>query len=582
MSNFLTVEDVNSVVYSNQGFYWVEIDTSKITDTNEEYSAVKYDFVEIYRFKLNNGKYRFSIIPHCDLWANGVAILKTDGSLAVDTEYYVFGNSVNFITPYQNLKLMMYMGNIPLQTRATLLNGYLIKNVINLNLKELNSVQNIKCGVWGDDEIVIYQEEVSEGYNLIENNQISAGYLLVNLIKTNFQFTCNQSLVVGKINKVYLGTDSDYLPSGDMVGSYAPKITVSYNDLTLPVSYDETANDYYFNLDLTDKTETGKIRFKVNVESNEVLNNTSTDVVLNSQYETVSTFANLVTACNSNGAEIIRLGADLTATSDIPIQHSVKILGNDKTLNLNGHGFELNEGLQFKAEDLNFTNGDTVFKQSKNTVLDLTDCTFTGCVSTEYNGLGSCILCDIDYTSLSVEDDYITNLTGCIFTNNKSAILHGGKLNINKCKFHNNDVNVVNKDNTAFIYQVDGDATILNSVFDIDYTSIALCTNETNIGYAQTIFTCGENATVNGLNYTDLKADNFNSFFENPQKNQSHIFAKYYYPQIETCVFTSPTLNDENKSLCYSLSGDDWIHKVNAQVTRASAGTENTNRKITW
>ena len=58
MSNFLTVEDINSTVYNNQGFYWHEIDTSKISST-VDYTNVKYDFCEVDREKLINDTYQY-------------------------------------------------------------------------------------------------------------------------------------------------------------------------------------------------------------------------------------------------------------------------------------------------------------------------------------------------------------------------------------------------------------------------------------------------------------------------------------------------------------------------------------------
>jgi hypothetical protein len=139
----------------------------------------------------------------------------------------------------------------------------------------------------------------------------------------------------------------------------------------------------------------------------------------------------------------------------------------------------------------------------------------------------------------------------------------------------------VDKDNPAFLYQTDGDAEITNSIFDIDYQDNTLCENQINIGFAQALIRCGLTATINTATHESLQEDNKLPFFEN-YRNQSHVFAKYYYPQIETCVFTSPVENKETESICYCVTGTDWVYKTNAVVTRADWQNENTINNIDW
>ena len=580
--SFLTVEDINTINYKYQHFFYWLIDTALIS-SDADYEDVEYDMCRVTKETLSdNIKYTFTI--SVSKWTKGFYVVDANDDFGNVT--YAFSNNKLVITTpktsnFNAIKLYIYCG-VTAFNNITLLNYRLGNDEINLNLKELAENQNVNYTVISTGEVETDSFSLNKGYNLLkDDNNIVIGYLKVNIIKSDFQFDCNQRLIVGKINTVQLNADNDYKPNGAMVGDDVPKIAVVYNNKVLPVSFDDVLDDYVFDLDLTHKADAGKIRFKVLVESDDVINQSETDVILTSDYETIDTFNDFVTACAAGGSGILRIGADLTATSNIPIKHSIKIIGNEHTIDLDEHSIILDEGVNFTAENVVFDSGDPAIKQSKNSKVELTTCTFTDCTSTNSNNLGSCILCETSYDSLSVDEDFITLLTDCTFTNNHSCILHGGQLTISKCKFHNTNIAMVDKNNPAFLYQTDGDATITNSIFDIDYTSTALCTNEENIGYAQCIFTCGETAAINQTSYEQLQ-NNQLSFLEAPTNNRSHLFCKYYYPQISACVFSSPLTSYEDHSLCYAVSGNDLIFKKNVQVTRASSGTENTNRKIIW
>lgn len=564
LNSFLTIEDVNGALYSNQGFYWHEIDTSKIS-SDSDFDWTKYDFCEVKRETGTFGDFthRFSFKIHHSNWAKGLYILKNNGDRLTSYTKNFSNNVLTISTNEESIKVFLYFG-LTSYSSTKMINAPLINNILGLNYKELNTTQTIK--VWGltTKEEKTTTADVNVGFNAITYSGNDCGFLLVNLLKTNFQFNCNQILTVGKVNKVYLGTNADYKPSGDMVGSYAPTITVQYGDETLPVTYD--GNDYSFNLDLTDKTETGKIRFKVLVEANEVLNSSETEVALTSQYQTISTFSALVSACGVNGNDIVRLGANLTATSDIPVAHSIKIIGNEHSIDLNGHKFILNEDVTFNAEKLSFNNGDTAIIQQSNTRVELTSCTFQNCTSSNYNGLGSCIYCDVDIDSLQISNDYETILTDCLFTNNGNCILHGGELTVTGCTLENNDITNINTNNVAFVYQTDGICLIQQSKFTIDYSGNTLCSNQTNIGFAQCLIMCGETAQINGAAYVELGTDGTLPFFEAPFNNRADLTAKYYYPQITNCVESVGTI--ANKACCHAVSGVDWVFKNNVTVRR--------------
>lgn len=571
MTGFLTVEDVNGTVYSNQGFYWHEIDTSKIS-SDSDFTNVKYDFCKVSRETVTDehsavwGNYLYTLEIDNSLWTKGFYISPYHYNWATRAfNVQLNDNTLSFRTDNEYIGIHLYMGILKYNDVVTF--TYLAKtNVLNLNYAESNTTTTVKVQEPGSSfQYNCNSFTPTEGYHDIVfqatlTNTVHCGYVLVNIVKSDFQFNCTQSLVVGKINKVYLGTDSKYKPSGSMVGSYATNITVDYNGETLPVQYDGT--DYYFNLDLTDKTDVGKVRFKVNVEANEVLNKSSTDVVLESQYQTVNTFNALLSAVSIS--EIIQLGANMTATSNIPINRSIKIIGNDKSIDLDGYRFVLVEDAEFKAENLQLNNGDTTIIQAKNTKVELTGVTFNNCTSSNYNGLGSCIFCDVDIDSLDNTDDYITTLTECTFTDNANCILHGGDLTIQKCTLDNDTITNINPNNCAFVYQTDGTCLIQQSIFNInyDYTSA-----EANIGFAQALIMCGETANINGATHTDLQGDNTLPFFDAPFNNRADLTAKYYYPQITDNVESVGSVS--GKACCHACSGVDWVFKNNVTVRRS-------------
>lgn len=559
MAGFLTVEDIDGTLFREQSFYLHTFDTSLISE-DSNFTDVKYDFCEISRETITGG-YKFTFKVENPYWTKGYYMKnKYVGQGSYISSFINSSGHLIIETTSKAIIVKLYMGVLQITSQNKEIFKSLENEVLNLNLKELNTTQTIKLiDIAVPTLVSSVSKDLNKGYNLIEQYGLPVGYLLVNLIKSDFQFNCNQELTVGKINKVNLGTATDYKPSGDMVGSYTPNITVNYKGDILPVTYNGT--DYVFDLDLTDITEAGKVRFTVNVEANEVLNQSSTEVVLTSQYQTVNTFNALLSAVTNS--DVIRLGANMTATSDIPINRSLKIIGNDKSIDLDGHRFNLKEEVEFKAENIVFDNGDTTIIQAKNTKVELNNVTFNNCTSSNYNGLGSCIFCDVDVDSLDVTNDYITTLTECTFTDNANCILHGGELTVIGCTLENDDITNINTNNVAFLYQTDGTALIQQSVFTIDYDYTS---QEANIGFAQAVVMCGETAIINGATYIELGNDNTLPFFEAPFHNRADLTAKYYYPQITANVESIGTI--EHKACTHAVSGVDWVFKNNVTVRR--------------
>jgi hypothetical protein len=135
------------------------------------------------------------------------------------------------------------------------------------------------------------------------------------------------------------------------------------------------------------------------------------------------------------------------------------------------------------------------------------------------------------------------------------AILHGGELNITDCRVQGI---ISNPSYPYFLYQTDGNATILQSEFTlINNTQIS-----NDIEFNSCIFICGETAQINGYSHTELQNNNLQQFLET-QRNSSIINVTYYYTPINDYI----TLYSE-KGYCHSVSDVDFVFKSNITISR--------------
>ena len=538
--NFITVEDINGAIYDNQNFNWHCIDTSVITTQD---TPVTIDFCKV--TKTGTG---YTVIIDNSYWAKGYYILDSNGAL-INPTTTLNTNTLTITTSEDSIKLYLYLG-VTSYNNLTRVTYNLTDNIISLNKKQLLSNQDITVYQVGSTTINTVSTLLTVGYNAISYNNNNCGFLLVKLLKSDFQFNCTQSLVLGKVNTVRLGASADYKPSGDMIGTNTPTITVKYGDIYIPVTFDSTVNDYVFDIDLTSKQTEGKVRFNVIVDTNDVLNATETEVTLQSNYETINNESKLITLFKNGG--IGRLGANITLTNDLTITKDVLIIGNTKTINMNSHKIIVPTDKTFKSENTVYTNGYNTIQQHTSSTVELTECTFTNCT-----GLGSVIDCQLDMESLEVENDFTTNITGCTFTNNDLCILHGGELNIENCTVTGK---IGNPNYPYFLYQTDGNATILQSNFNLSSnTQIS-----TDIEFNSCIFICGETATINGYDHSQLQNNNITTF-TTTQRNSSTINVTYYYPTISDYI----TL-ESSKGYCHSVSDVDYVFKSNVTVRRGN------------
>jgi len=546
MSNFLTLEDINSTIYSNQGFYWHEINTANITRV-KNYTDVKIDFCTVTRTTSGSDR-TFTVVIDNPYWTKAYYILDQYGNLITDATVTRSTNTLTIVTDKTSIRLFLYCG-INAYTNLTQL-GYTCKeDTLQLNYKELNTAQSVKVIRLSDGaERNSDSATFNIGYNGVTYNNGRCGFILVQLVKSDFQFNCTQRLVVGKVNKVKLGVDSDYLPSGDMIGNNTPTIKVLYKDTYIPVTYNASQNDYVFNLDLTSKENESNIRFSVIVEANDVINASETQVSLPCKYESINTENKIITLFHNGG--VGRLTSDITLETDLTVNKSVYLVGNDKTLTMQGHRIIVPNGKTLKAEKLTFTGGENTIQQQTQSKAELTECNFTNCI-----GLGSVIDCQVDINSLENATDFTTILTACTFTNNDMCILHGGELTVTDCNITGK---IGNKDYPFFLYQTDGEATITGTNFTLTKdTQIT-----TDIEFNPCIFICGENAIINNGDHTEWQNNNITGFLEN-SKNTSIIDVSYYYDAISDYI----TLQSDN-GYCHSASGIDFVFKTNITLTR--------------
>lgn len=574
MTGFLTVEDINTIDINTFVNEYFVVDTSLIG--TDEFSDVQYDFVKV-SHTINENQHIFTFEIHNSLWCGGYWFSKSNGDyIDMDATWDDNNNTITFTTNQSSLKLHLYLCSYALEFEWIRLEyAFEDMDTIVITKKELRSTRRIYYASLKDGSRNYTDIELFEGVTVWHSL-----YKLVQLKKTDFVFNFNNNCLVGKINHIPLGVDQKYLPDGSMVDDTPLNIEIVYGDAVLPVTYDEDIEDYCFDLDLSNKLDTNSVKVSLKVTSNTYVNNGVFDIIIPCEYVTISNEVDLMTQL-ALGIKVLKLGADLGLTSNIQISSDVIVYGEDNKLTLNNHSIILNEGVKLILENAELNIGSPAIIQKENSILELTKVKFTNNIAADYNNLGSCIFCDIDLESLSVDSDFITRIKDCTFINNHSAIFHGGQLTVDNCKYLNNDLTYVDKDNPAFLYQTDGDAEITNSIFDIDYQDNTLCENQINIGFAQALIRCGLTATINTATHESLQEDNKLPFFEN-YRNQSHVFAKYYYPQIETCVFTSPVEDKENESICYCVTGTDWVYKTNAVVTRADWQNENTINKIDW
>ena len=605
----ITVEDFNNILKEFGGCNIYHCINTGLIDMDSDYSGVLYDFAELSKtYSNNNYTFTFKIVNNA--WTGGYWITNSNGEwLDVNGSYNNANKTITVITTEPNIKLHLYISNIATSFKFEKLHWIVItptqiKKVYestNTRIKTFEAlvqVLNPNYNILSKTIKLYSSDNSSQSIANITGTSIENVYLVtpsfipytsiwvlfdgsIQNSKNNliyFERTIENSPIIFKLNKtsLTLGKINHINFIKSIIERGVDSGVVYFENNEIPFNFGEG-----FDLDLINYTKnSADFEIKLNPKNN--FFGWNYNFKLDCQYLEVKNVNELISECEIGGVNVVDLGSDLFLSDNLLVKHYIIIKGEEHSINLNGNSIILSDGVKVTFDNINFVNGDTTIVQSKNTDLTLNNCTFTNCQSTKYDNLGSCIYCDIDANSLEIVDEFKTILNNCIFIDNHNCILHGGQLIVNNCKLHNTDTEYLEEFNSAFLYQMDGNANIYNSIFDIDYTSDNLCSNHLSVGFAQCIVRCGLSAYINGVNATTLSNNNSLPFFKYPYNNQSHIFCKYYYPQIDACVFTSPTFTNEDKSICYCVTDKDFVFKENVQITRAELESENNVRKIEW
>lgn len=605
MTGFLTIEDANTANLDLINEFYL-VDTSVFTDAT--YSNQMYDFIKISKSKSGDTR-TYDLKIQNNLWTGGFYCTDSDNEYLSDITYNYDSTTeiLSISCEYDDIKVFLYLCdfadsfNLDLMSLKFEEDMRMIPSPYYLNHRiafqyEINDIADFGheglnvYWVNNEGELIFYDyveftnqdgepltEYDTHKYIIVSDSVAGVSavllsaytgdvtlenilYLKVFSLKTAPEVAINGSdLYLGELNTINLG-------SNELTGY------LLFNGVKSMI-YEEN-NNYYVDLDLKEYQH-NHVNFQLVLSENSIYKASVLDYNFHLDYRSINTafdFVEMITSENN----VVSVGSDITLTDDIVVTAPLKIIGNNHSIDLNGHSFILSEGVSFSAENVSFNVGDPAIIQGRNSKVNLDNVTFTNCTCSDYNNQGACILCDIDISSLDVADDYITTLTNCTFIDNHSCIVHGGELTLKNCKYHNTDLAYSDKNNVAFLYQVDGSADISGSVFDIDYTGTDYCINSESIGFAQALVKIGETASINGYNHNDF----INNRFE--FNNLCHLFCRYYYPKISSCVYSSPVPGKNAEAYCYTASKVNWVFKHNVQVTRADSGNENTYNSINW
>lgn len=555
MADFLTVEDINSVVaeYYNIPFWdSVTIDTGN----NADFTDVKFDYLTVNR-EYNHGAYEFTITVNNDIYTGYDHIEDGNGNNVTIISGVIISNTPN-ITVYPLLNIFDSISPEGLGLSNTC--PYIIKDYSPKFKSSIYSTITVEfeTEVGDNPNGVTFNLEKSNGqvlesvvcaYNKVSFSMpggndyiyyISYGSSRKILTPLFFQkmksmnvvaLPSSLDLLVGRVNTFTLVSES----SNFAVESNYP-VSITGKDVTL---------------DLTGVYDISTVDLTVHTVEDSSYYPNEWQFKIPTSYPTITTGGGLINLFSSGG--IGRLGANIPLIDDLTLTKDVLLLGNDKTLIMASHKVIVPTGKTFKAENTVFTGGKHTIHQSKDSNVELTDCTFTNC--TADNGHGAVIDCSVDLESLSYPLDFTTVMTGCTISNCDMAILHGGDLTVTDCIVTGK---ISEPSYPYFLYQTDGTAVITQSQFNISSNSQI----GTDIGFNSCIFSCGTDALINNLTHEEWSGNNVTSFLTDA-RNSSSINLTYYYDAIEDYI----TLQGDG--YCHSVSNTDFVFKTGITPTRS-------------
>lgn len=608
MNSLLTVEDYNSAVYNfNEPFIHM-VDLSLIPAHNVAYN---YDFVEI---TIRTNTINLTVCNR--VFTGNIYLFDNDGALIGDAtglQSTVTYNSeedrvYTFEIPSSNVaKIGLLMSNFTEQA-SVVTSGNLLAYKVSLEnnvffmlnertysfiIEKASDRSNLRT-----NDFVLQMDDVL-GNSIFLTNPIITN-LETDKVKADFTYTpdeiLKEKMVLSITDNVAITTNEFFFKQVDMRKSnyikFEPatllngrenevniiplypveEMVLSYLDNEVEVS-DIAEQGQSVIIDLTSKEDLKKLKLKAHIKMSDTNNDETKTYNIMTDYPIITGGANIYP--DGVVSKILKMENDISFNQKQTITEDIIIYGNDCTIDFDGYNILVKENVKVKIYDANFINADCCFVQEKNSRLELYNCSFTDCTSNNHNGLGSCIHCLVDIDNLNESEDFETIIKDTSFNNCTGAILSGGLLTVEGCTYVLNDAETINPNSPLFLYQTDGKAIIRKNIFDVNVDSDYLCNNQINAKIGQCLFVIGEEAILNNATNEDVQKNEGLAFFDAPYYNQSHIFIKYYYPSINDCVYVSPVLNRETKSLCYAVSGIDWIFKYNVQITRAIWESEN-------
>ncbi|WP_458454419.1 hypothetical protein [Methanobrevibacter sp.] len=572
MNDIFTVEDVNSALlkYSDIPFWdKVEINTG---NDESDFTGFNFDYLTVNRRKNfidNTPYYEFEITVKNDL-------------IGVEIEDNIYGSVVFYVTDANNNWTDSYFvaENKKIYVTSNTYNINLHLNILNnTNLFTPNTpvpflIEDFTPKVTFNDEVEVTLQIrfLNPSFGPLQNE-----FVIIDDMENEYIVTCindeitvnlqlhtgmNRFLLLYDYQEHYLQFNINRVKNINLIKEPEQLIVGAVNNFVLDSEssnvivesdYPVTVDGLNVSLDLTGKNDLKPVLLKVRTLMDTEFYPNEYNFKVNVDYPTIHTIGEFETAIE-NGS-IIRLGVNLTLNKQLTIDN-LYIYGNEHQINCNGFNFIING--EFKAEDLSFVNGVNTLLQKTGSNVTLNNCNFTGCMVGDVN-LGSCILCDTDIASLTVSDDYKTNLFDCRFENNESCILHGGELIVDGCTGVNNG----HIGYPQFLYQTDGGCSITNSDFIFNHDTVF----DTDILYLACLVEIGENASINGATIDDLSINDSLPFFDNVHGNTSKVNVTYYYPPIEDYVTLENSVN--NRSVCHAVSTVDYVFKNNVTIRRA-------------
>ena len=558
--SFITVEDTNTVNLKPVHDYHT-IDTSKIS--LDEFENVFYDFCSV-SHSISGNTHVFEFIIQNSLWTGGYRVRRDGETITTTTSYDSSSStlSVSFTSSDPtdgHIELELYLCSFKDATSLNQIYARLVDSpIIYVNRDfELGSIVRIDyrnqygAEVWADVQI----DNFGLTKTVISDTNV---FILVLVEKTGLVFDLTGTVTVGKLNHVPLSIDSHYLPTGDLVDGAELDIVINYNGTLITAEYDSSINDYCFDLDLRDKINDTPVNLTVLVNESEYVSPSVHNVVLGCTYPSASSF-NELTSLIVSGAVTIKLTSDIVFTGNLDLTHPLHLICDDNTVNLSSYSISVKE-TSFTVDNGNFINGTPAIIQDKDSKVTCNNCSFSNAsITDEYKGS---VISTLPYENI------VTIMRGCSILNCHHSIYHQGTLTIINMNATYNDFNdSIDTDYSAFLTMYQGTCDITQSSFNIYYPD--LCTDEIDVKFAESLVGLGENVLFNNSLASNLNKHNSLPFFLN-YNNQSSIYCRYYYSELEECLVTQAVTGSENKAVCHTILGNPTIYKNNVTVTRAT------------